>query len=58
MVLSKEDLETWENDPESWCADEESDYWEYRLRVCYYLPSITILIFVSSHALKSFAWTY
>ena len=33
LVLSKEDLESWENDPESFVLEEEADHWEYHPRV-------------------------
>jgi hypothetical protein len=34
MILSQEDLEFWEEDPESFVQQEESDHWEYHLRAC------------------------
>jgi hypothetical protein len=34
MLLSQEDLEFWEEDPESFVQQEESDHWEYHLRAC------------------------
>ncbi|RKO91573.1 armadillo-type protein [Blyttiomyces helicus] len=34
LIMSPEDLQTWEEDPESFIEEEESDRWEYSLRPC------------------------
>jgi hypothetical protein len=33
LIFSEEDLEFWEDDPESFVQEEETDHWEYHLRV-------------------------
>jgi hypothetical protein len=32
LKLSQEDLESWEDDPEQFVQEEESDYWLYKIR--------------------------
>ncbi|KAI9096512.1 armadillo-type protein [Phlyctochytrium arcticum] len=34
MILSEEERTRWEEDPEEWVGDDESDPWEYNLRLC------------------------
>ncbi|KAJ3323392.1 Importin-11 [Boothiomyces sp. JEL0866] len=34
VCMSKSDLELWEDDPESFNQEEESDHWEYNVRGC------------------------
>ncbi|KXS11401.1 ARM repeat-containing protein [Gonapodya prolifera JEL478] len=34
LRLSREDLESWEDSPESFVAEEEADHWEFNVRAC------------------------
>ncbi|KAJ3279966.1 Importin-11 [Borealophlyctis nickersoniae] len=34
LVLSKDDLDMWEDDPEAFIQEEEEDHWEYIMRKC------------------------
>ncbi|CAG8476007.1 4188_t:CDS:10 [Ambispora gerdemannii] len=34
LILMKEDLSMWEEDPEGWVNSSEADHWEYQLRPC------------------------
>ncbi|KAJ3022476.1 UNVERIFIED_CONTAM: Importin-11 [Siphonaria sp. JEL0065] len=34
LVMNQEDLERWNDEPESFMADEEADQWEFNLRLC------------------------
>ncbi|CAG8528258.1 11592_t:CDS:10 [Ambispora leptoticha] len=34
LILTKEDLNMWEEDPEGWVNSSEADHWEYQLRPC------------------------
>ncbi|KAJ3380752.1 Importin-11 [Lobulomyces angularis] len=34
LVIAKEDLEHWQDDPESFVQEEEADHWEYNIRAC------------------------
>ncbi len=34
MILSKDDLSLWEDDPESFIQEEQTDHWEYHIRGC------------------------
>ncbi|KAJ3124436.1 hypothetical protein HK100_011234, partial [Physocladia obscura] len=34
MVMNNEELERWNDEPESFMADEEADQWEFSLRMC------------------------
>ncbi|KAJ2310774.1 hypothetical protein IWW54_003009 [Coemansia sp. RSA 2705] len=34
IPLKPKDLERWQDDPEGWMADEESDYWNFDVRRC------------------------
>ncbi|KAJ1738310.1 hypothetical protein LPJ79_005719 [Coemansia sp. RSA 1821] len=34
IPLKPKDLERWQDDPEGWLADEESDYWNFDVRRC------------------------
>lgn len=34
LVLSGSDLQCWQEDPESFCLEEESDAWQYNTRPC------------------------
>lgn len=33
FILTKDELETWDADPEAFCNDESGDSWKYSLRV-------------------------
>lgn len=37
MVLHREDFIAWEADPEFWYSEDESDQWEFQMRVIYLL---------------------
>ncbi|KAJ3274383.1 Importin-11 [Terramyces sp. JEL0728] len=43
ICLSKTDLELWEDDPESFNQEEESDHWEFSLRVQNKAPEFKVL---------------
>lgn len=43
LILRKEDLVMWEEDPEGWVNFDETDHWEYQIRVCF--NTISIMIF-------------
>ena len=34
IMLNKEDLEKWKDDPEGWMGDIEADHWMVQIRVC------------------------
>ena len=35
LILRKEDLLMWGEDPEGWVNFDETDHWEYQIRVCF-----------------------
>jgi len=43
MISGKDELQAWEEEPESLLVEEEADHWEYNLRVSD-LPSISLFI--------------
>ncbi|RKP07868.1 armadillo-type protein [Thamnocephalis sphaerospora] len=34
IPLQRADFEAWQDDPETWAAEDEADHWEYQLRKC------------------------
>lgn len=34
LMISTSDLESWSEDPESFCLEEDADHWEYSVRSC------------------------
>ena len=40
LIMSTQDLEMWENDPETFVTEEEADHWEFNIRVSFKLDSV------------------
>lgn len=43
FILTKDELETWDDDPEGFCNDETGDSWKYSLRVRFFYSSFLLL---------------
>ena len=46
LAFSKEELEMWRDEPEGFVQEEDSDHWEFVLRVCYcFVLKVTWTVF-------------
>lgn len=50
LILSNEDLEVWNDDPESFVQEEDSDHWEFNIRQCAE-KLVTVLVSQNRHLL-------